>query len=411
MHLESFALENLGPIKKVEMNLDPHFNVIAGVNGAGKSTILRAIGIMLGRYSSAVRFGRATGGFDRDNIRKGSSKAVAIATVKTAMEAESSSVSWQAGVARPGQRLMGLTRSRHILAFASQIAQGIESEPDEASLPFAVFYSVNRAVLEVPLRIHGKVGFDQYVALVGALSQGTSSFRTFFSWFRDREDVENEQLAEGKRKRDPQLSAVRGAISSMLPGFNNLRVRRQPLRMIVTKNDVDLKIDELSDGEKCLLAMVGDLARRLALANPGMKNPLNGAAIVLIDELELHLHPAWQRNAVTQLKATFPNCQFIVTSHSPQILGEVEAENIVLLVDGKMVKPNRSFGRDTNLVLEELMSATARPVLVANALANLYDLIEDRELDAATAELRTLENKLGTGDPGLTAARSILGVG
>jgi predicted ATP-binding protein involved in virulence len=86
----------------------------------------------------------------------------------------------------------------------------------------------------------------------------------------------------------------------------------------------------LSDGEKCLLAMVGDLARRLAIANPDYPDALQGEAIVLIDEIELHLHPSWQRNIIPALKRTFPKCQFIITTHSPQVLSYIQPKNIYL---------------------------------------------------------------------------------
>ena len=69
--------------------------------------------------------------------------------------------------------------------------------------------------------------------------------------------------------------------------------------------------------------MVGDLARRLAIANDGRVDALSGSGIVLIDEIELHLHPAWQRDILPRLMATFPNVQFFVTTHSPLVLAQL----------------------------------------------------------------------------------------
>jgi predicted ATP-binding protein involved in virulence len=405
MYLVNFELENLGPVREADLALDRHFNVLAGVNGAGKSTILSAIALMLGRYSAGVRTGRAAGNFERDRIRKGARTVRAVAAARAE---DQSDFTWSAGISRPGRRVLGLTASREMIEFAVSRAEAIERSPERASLPIVVFYSVNRAVLDVPLRIRGKVPFGQYAALEDALTQGARSFRTFFAWFRDREDVENETRAEGSRRRDPQLTAVRRAVAGMLPGFENLRVKRQPLRMLITKGGVDLKVDELSDGEKCMLAMVGDLARRLAVANPGMRNPLEGYGIVLIDEVELHLHPAWQREAVVRLRQTFPNCQFIVTTHSAQVLSEVAATATFLLDRGRLVRPARSFGLDSNLILNELMGATARPAWSEVAIDNLYESIDDGRLAAARQQLSRLEGDLGIDYPGLTAARAVL---
>ncbi|WP_309143275.1 AAA family ATPase [Nostoc sp. CHAB 5836] len=120
-------------------------------------------------------------------------------------------------------------------------------------------------------------------------------------------------------------------MSSLIPSFSKLRVRRSPLRMTVIKQGEELIVNQLSDGEKCLLAMVGDLARRLAIANPSLPDPLQGSGVVLIDEIELHLHPKWQREIIPALTRTFPNCQFIVTTHSPQVISQVKPEGIYIL--------------------------------------------------------------------------------
>lgn len=91
----------------------------------------------------------------------------------------------------------------------------------------------------------------------------------------------------------------------MLDNVSDLKVKRSPLRMTVKKNGLEMRVDNLSDGEKCTLALFGDLARRIALANPSRSNPLEGEGIVLIDEIELHMHPSWQRKILGALKVLF----------------------------------------------------------------------------------------------------------
>jgi len=270
------------------------------------------------------------------------------------------------------------------------------------------YYPVHRAVLDIPLRVRGAVPFEQIGALEGSLAQTGRSFREFFSWFRQREDLENESRLDGSLARDPELTAVRRAIAGMLPGFENLRVRRSPLRMLVTKNGLEFRVDELSDGEKSTLALAGDLARRLATANPGLDDALMGQGIVLIDELELHLHPGWQRRTVVQLRDTFPNCQFIVSTHSPQVLSEVPAAGIFLLKKGEMQRTDQSKGRSSNLILEELMEVPARPKWAENAIDALYNAIDDKKMDDARKRFDALTKKLGDDDPGLTVARALL---
>ncbi|MEW6499462.1 MAG: AAA family ATPase, partial [Cyanobacteriota bacterium] len=178
---------------------------------------------------------------------------------------------------------------------------------------------------------------------------------------------------------------------------------RSPLRMTVEKQGQELIVNQLSDGEKCLLAMVGDLARRLALANPTLKNPLQGEGVVLIDEIELHLHPKWQREIIPALTRTFPNCQFIVTTHSPQVISEVKPNGIYILEatsEGVVAKrPESSFGRDSNRILEDLMGVSARPQEIKDELLELFRLIDKGDLDGARQLRQQIADQIGTDEP------------
>lgn len=409
MLLDHFIVQNLGPITNGEFPFKPGFNVLVGVNGSGKSTVLNAIAMMLGRYASVVRTGRVSGTlYDRSEIRRGAPYAKTSAVVSDP-DRGGPPVEWSMGVARPGRvELTKLTNSSELIAYGTGVARELEDQPTNTNLPLVVYYPVHRAVLDVPLRIRGSVSFEQLGALEGSLSQTGRSFREFFAWFRQREDLENERRLEGTIERDPELTAVREAIARMLPGFENLRVRRSPLRMVITKRGSELQVDQLSDGEKAILALTGDLARRLATANPGRSDCLQGRAIVLIDELELHLHPGWQRRAVVQLREAFPNCQFIVSSHSPQIVSEVEPQGVFLLVNGTMKRTDRSKGWTSNLILKELMEVSDRPEGAQASIDALYEAIDDEAFDEAEKLLERLEPELGPDDPGLAAARAVL---
>jgi predicted ATP-binding protein involved in virulence len=210
---------------------------------------------------------------------------------------------------------------------------------------------------------------------------------------------------------DVQLNAVRRSIEALMPGYSGLRVRRNPLRMVVDKEGEELNVSQLSDGEKCLLALAGDLARRLALANPGLENPTQGEAIILIDEIELHLHPTWQRNAIPCLEKTFPNCQFIISTHSAPVLGHVKPEGVLLLTGrGEQMNVHRitTYGQDTNRILEEVFGAPPRPIQFEEALNKLFREIDGGALGAARKQLDKLESELGTDEPELTRARVLM---
>ncbi|MEH1779390.1 MAG: AAA family ATPase [Nostoc sp.] len=278
----------------------------------------------------------------------------------------------------------------------------------ETNLPLAVYYRVNRAVIDISLDISKDYSFEQIDAYEQALNGIQISFSTFFQWFRTLEDLENEKRRDTSSYRSQQLEAARQAIYSLIPYFSNLRVRRSPLRMTVQKQGQEFIINQLSDGEKCLLAMVGDLARRLAIANPSLPDPLQGSGVVLIDEIELHLHPKWQREIIPALTRTFPNCQFIVTTHSPQVISQVKPEGIYILEktdEGVVAKrPESSFGRDSNRILEDLMGVPARPQEIKDRLHELFRLIDEGNLDGARKLSQEIADIIGQDEPELVKA-------
>lgn len=110
-----------------------------------------------------------------------------------------------------------------------------------------------------------------------------------------------------KQQNSGELTAFNRVLSNFLNGFSDVAVEERPLRLTVRKDGARLSLQQLSDGERAFIAMLGDLVRRLALANPELANPLEGHGVVLIDELELHLHPRWQREVVDKLRTSFPN--------------------------------------------------------------------------------------------------------
>ena len=177
--------------------------------------------------------------------------------------------------------------------------------------------------------------------------------------------------------------------------------------MIVDKDGEELIVDQLSDGEKCLLATVGDLARRLAIASPDSASPLQERGVVLIDEVDLHLHPRWQRRVVPALQRTFPNCQFIVTTHSPQVLSHVKEEAVLLGRGdpGLAILARRSvYGWDTNRILEEFLEVDERPREVKEKLDGYFREIQTGALQAAEQTRKELEDEIGSDEPSFKKA-------
>lgn len=409
MRVTHIGINDFRGIGKINLLLNGQNTVLFGKNGSGKSSILDCLAILLSRVSAGLSHNRAGAGrrqlLDHD-IRNGSS----VTNCQISVLHDNETYSWSLSKARKTS-VGRIQHKNEVKTLVQHTLNSLERNPN-ASIPIAVYYPVNRAVLDIPIRIRKKHEFDQISAYEGALTSG-ADFRLFFEWFRNQEDLENEFRARLTSSYiDSQLEAVRVAIYSFLPGFSNLRVTRNPLRMVINKGERQLEIGQLSDGEKCMLAMVGDLARRLAIANPELKNPLEGQGVVMIDEVELHLHPSWQRSIISAFTQTFPNLQFILTTHSPQVLGEAYQMKAYMLqwgADGVQSEELLDlFGKDTNRLLEDYMETFSRDEQVRSDLSRLFRLIHEERWGEATSLYNMLAELLGDDEPELIKANILL---
>jgi predicted ATP-binding protein involved in virulence len=221
-----------------------------------------------------------------------------------------------------------------------------------------------------------------------------------------------QRLDKATRNEGRELKFVTKTIENFVPGYANLRVKRFPRpHMLVDKEGTEISLDQLSDGEKNLIALVGDIARRLSIANPNSEKPLDGEGVILIDEIDLHLHPSWQRLMIPQLTKSFPNCQFIITTHSPQVLSHVHHENIFLLKNDKdgftYSKAMESFGQSSDRILEDLLGVDSRPTEQKELLHELFTLIQDNKLSEAKEKVKTLIDSIGE-DPEIVKANVLI---
>ncbi|MEA1973679.1 MAG: AAA family ATPase [Candidatus Cloacimonadota bacterium] len=336
MKIKKLSLSNYRGVKNLDLELNKTINVFLGINGAGKSTVLDAVAIMLSWVVSRLKQSRASG---RPITENDVANGTPVSSIELSCIDREQKVFWK--LVKRRKSYMKVKKKSNLSAlndYTKQMQLKIEEQEENLNLPLFVYYPVNRSVLDIPLRIRKKHRFDLFAAYDEALTSG-ANFRTFFEWFREREDLENENRKyknaffkpDNFQFPDPQLEAVRKALNEFLPEFKSLTVRRNPLRMEIDKNGNTLSVDQLSDGEKCLIALVGDLARRLAISNPGRENPLEGRGVVIIDEIDLHLHPKWQRKIIPTLTSVFPNIQLVVSTHSPHVITHVQPEDLFLL--------------------------------------------------------------------------------
>ena len=175
--------------------------------------------------------------------------------------------------------------------------------------PLAVYFSPKRQLPGQPRSLPEAKPLERSIAYSRALHDREVELREFMYWF----SIQEQLGAANEPRRLRVLNSLRNVVTELVPEFENLRVQKQPrLGFVVDKYGEPLYLHQLSDGERGLLALVFDLTRRLAIANPDCDDPIaSGVALVLIDEIELHLHPKWQRDVIKRLLNIFKSCQFV----------------------------------------------------------------------------------------------------
>lgn len=430
MKLASLSLAHCGGFEQLDIAFEPDVTLIAGVNGVGKSTVLHALAVVLSRALPEFTPSRSAPLYFTDDEIHGDKVSLEVsACLQLNEQTINAGVQRLCSADEKGDRFILLRQAESATGAADfadvlsartltgDLEAGIkETRTALASLksaahpPLAVYFTPKRQLPGQPRSLPEARPFEVSMAFSRALHDRDIELREFMYWFRTQEKL---GTAEEPR-RLKVLDALRSVVTDLVPEFSNLRIQEQPrLSFVVDKRGQPFYLHQLSDGERGLLALVFDLTRRLAIANPDSDDPISeGVALVLIDEIELHLHPKWQRNVLQRLCDIFKACQFVVTTHSPLVLGEVPARCVRFLefVDGKVqvFTPSEAYGMDANRILQEFMGAPVRNRQVEEELAKLFELIDNEEFDNARIAIAALEEKLGKAEPELTRASSLI---
>lgn len=300
-----------------------NITLIAGVNGRGKTAILDALVLCLSRLVPKISPSKARKVlFKINDISLGFDEALINIKANCAGFPVDFSTDYT------NEKKEFLTQLPKSLQLAITYAYGDPSRGDDQA-PLAVFYSTDRASFKIPRLLPSVVLDGQSMAYNQALVSRLIDYKDLMFRYQY---ADSQQDSFGLHV----IDAINAAISQFMSDFGNLRVETEPsLRLVINKGEKVIDIKQLSDGERSFVALISDLGRRLALANPHLVNPLLGAGVVLIDEIELHLHPKWQLELLENLRTIFPNIQFIVTTHSPYIIQTARKGELISL-DGEV---------------------------------------------------------------------------
>ena len=396
-------LENYRCFGELTLPFEEDTTVIFAENGGGKTALLTALAMGLAVFQPGVprtlkldaRRDIRAGTLDEKGRRK---PAGACKVAWTAAVGESESVTWSTAAnpasGRAGNRLQALFDALERMR-----------TPGER-WPLFAWYGVDRLGRLRGRRRKVERTADRWEAYASALDPNLDE-APLLQWLKDETvgDMVRRQYDEPERFFH---TAVMEATVRATPGVTHAWYDPAEGPVVRFEDGHAAPWSELSDGYHVFIALVADVARRAVMLNEfdGAEAPKHVEGVVLIDELDLHLHPRWQRVALPSLRKVFPNLQLVVTTHSPQVLSSVvENRQVRRLIDGKLQEhPVFVEGRDTNAILREHMRTDERDDKGVADLNRLHHAIDRGDRVEAERIHRELAKRWGDNDPALIRA-------
>ena len=421
MWLKSLHAENFRGFEKLDVTFDEHVTLLLGGNGAGKTAVLEAIAVGFGAFFAKIDQGPVKH-IDADDARRVAYDLNGIpdfqeqwpvtigmvidpGTLPTNEFRGIVDIAWTRVREDRGGRT-GRANEGHIRETAERLQLQVQAG-QLIDLPLVAYYGTQRLWrgkrTSEAIESRGN-RLDGYLDCLDI----ASSQRHLRDWMRQKTLEEVQQQSTNPGYRHPQLAAVVTAVKACIDGVSRFwfDLMRDEIRIV--RGATVESFAMLSDGYRNMVAMVADIAERAAVLNPqhGEAAARLTTGVVLIDELELHLHPKWQRTVVPSLCRTFPKMQFIATTHSPQILSTVERTQVRIFRDNQLVASDGFVaGRDANELLEDIFGVSARPEASQRQLDELFRLLDREEFDSARAMLLALETQLGPHAEAIVRAR------
>jgi predicted ATP-binding protein involved in virulence len=397
MRIDSLLLENFKGFQRRELTFHPQFNLVVGENGTGKTSLLDALAVAVGSWFLGVS------GVDTRHIYPYEVRLQGFhSEAGTNWEGQypcfieaSGSINhegylWRRSLNVPGGRTTRIGAAG-IKKLAEQATRAVR-EGQSINLPLISYYGTGRLwlvpreqgqVKEPPSsllnkqfsRLDGyKTSVDPRLS-VSALTQWVARQ----SWFSFQQGGQDSQI----------FQVVRHALVQIIPGVEDLFFDANLGEVILRFADGDQQpFMNLSDGQRAMLAVVGDLAQKAATLNPHLGADVlrETEGVVMIDELDLHLHPTWQRHVIEDLRTIFPKIQFICTTHSPFLIQSLRSGEELLMLEGQ---PTAKLG---DLSIAEIAegiqgvpdtSVSARYAEMKDTAKNYLQLLEDTTLSPA----------------------------
>ena len=407
LKINKLYLDNYRCFKDFTIDFHDQLTVLVATNGKGKTAILDAIAVAFGTFVNSTGLARGSV-FHRSDVQKIKARETKTNEMEEVyplvLEANgvinNEDTHWSRELHKP----KGATTTKDtkpLIQYGQDIRKKVVQKVDEI-LPLISYYGTGRlwGLKKITLnkKQHETSRLSGYIDCLDPLS----SYKSFESWYVDIclaelelkiEEIEKNNLDISNNEFTVIRKSIQQAVNHIVEkntGWKDI-VYKKRAETIVAQNETfgELSLMQLSDGIRNMIGLVADIAYRAVKLNPHLENaPKQTPGIVLIDEVDMHLHPKWQQTVLTDLTKAFPNIQFIVTTHSPQVLSTVKKEQIRILGDNVVSTPStHSFGEDSSVLLAELMNVSPLPPLeIVEKRKEYQRLIEDREYESPRAK-------------------------
>lgn len=416
MNVKFLGINNFRCFAEAQMLFHPQFNLIVGINGMGKTAILEALRIMVGSLFlkvDKVSDKISSPSIAKDDVRLASLEMQYPVSLKAVAdipefkektspeELEENEITWTRSLETNGGKTTSKNAKMMIRA-SKAMQESIRDVESDITIPLIAYFSTDRFKKE-----KRDIGVEPDGSRLRGYYNSMDSL-TNVKFFIDIWFTETLwELQNGKTS--PMLSAVKQSIKNCLDDCDDayFDMKLQELVMIQSNPSRQLPYHMLSDGVRSMFAMVMEIAFRCYLLNPhlGENAPLLTPGVVLIDEIDLHLHPEWQMRVVNDLQNAFPKIQFIASTHAPLVVGSLSNGKIICVDNNQVYDFSLQYGKDANYILRE-MGASDMPIDIKDLISRYFSLIQQGSglTEEAIGIREKLNIQLGNGHPELQRA-------
>jgi len=412
MRVERTKIKNFRGIEEKELEFRPGFNLLIGENGKGKTSALEAIAVGLGGFVFGIN-SRATRKVSVQEVRRtypvlgdGSIDEKLNLPVDVEMDAEvdGESLHW---TRQRNSRTSDLTTT-----LQNAISKKAEkmSQQDDAELPVILYESTERVLGKKTGKIlnNSQNNYYRSAGYDNALS-GSPNVQLLLDWC-----LKMEMVSWQKERKIAEYEAAKNAVALFMhemeqQGEYKILYDKQTGKLMLQTEKITYPIEDLSSGYQSLVWMVFDIAYRMAVLNPDKKDKITETAgVVLIDEIDLHLHPKWQWNIIDALRTVFPNVQFIAATHSPILFASAKNVWIIDMEENDIKYSFSQYGLDVNNTLKKYQNTENVYPKVQEQIYQFYRMIDKKDYSESERILRNLEGEMKSGNPLITEMKTTL---